>query len=141
VTADAGTARTETERPAAAIGDLRLDETADTKGFLGALFDFGFTSFVTPKVVKVLYVLIVIGTVVSALVSTIINLAHSLKLNAVAEGVETQEQSRLLRVLNCDEMQGYLFSKPLPRDVFESKYLRVSNGKLGPRDDASRSEG
>jgi Domain of unknown function (DUF4282) len=72
VTADAGTARTETERPAAAIGDLRLDETADTKGFLGALFDFGFTSFVTPKVVKVLYVLIVIGTVVSALVSTII---------------------------------------------------------------------
>jgi hypothetical protein len=72
VTADAGNARTETERPAATIGDLRSDETADTKGFLGALFDFGFTSFVTPKVVKVLYVLIVIGTVVSALVSTII---------------------------------------------------------------------
>ena len=58
-----------------------------------------------------------------ALVSTIINLAHSLKLNVVAEGVETEEQSRLLRVLNCDEMQGYLFSKPLPRDIFESKYL------------------
>jgi hypothetical protein len=71
-TADAGDARTETERPAATIGDLRSDETVDAKGFLGALFDFGFTSFVTPKVVKVLYVLIVIGTVVSALVSTII---------------------------------------------------------------------
>jgi diguanylate cyclase (GGDEF)-like protein/PAS domain S-box-containing protein len=62
-----------------------------------------------------------------ALVSTIINLAHSLKLNVVAEGVETREQSRLLRVLNCDEMQGYLFSKPLPREIFEAKYLRVEN--------------
>jgi diguanylate cyclase (GGDEF)-like protein/PAS domain S-box-containing protein len=58
-----------------------------------------------------------------ALVSTIINLAHSLKLNVVAEGVETQEQSRLLRLLDCDEMQGYLFSKPLPRELFESTYL------------------
>ena len=42
-----------------------------------------------------------------ALVSTIISLAHSLKLNVVAEGVETEEQSRLLRLLNCDEMQGF----------------------------------
>ena len=58
-----------------------------------------------------------------ALVSTIVNLAHSLKLNAVAEGVETEEQFRLLRVLNCDEMQGYFFSKPLPQDIFEGKYL------------------
>jgi EAL domain-containing protein (putative c-di-GMP-specific phosphodiesterase class I) len=62
-----------------------------------------------------------------ALVSTIINLAHSLKLNVVAEGVETKEQSQLLRVLNCDEMQGYLFSKPLPREIFEAKYLGASN--------------
>jgi diguanylate cyclase (GGDEF)-like protein/PAS domain S-box-containing protein len=60
-----------------------------------------------------------------ALVSTIINLAHSLKLDVVAEGVETEEQSRLLRVLNCDDMQGYLFSKPLPREIFEAKYLQT----------------
>jgi EAL domain-containing protein (putative c-di-GMP-specific phosphodiesterase class I) len=58
-----------------------------------------------------------------ALVSTIISLAHSLKLNVVAEGVETQEQSRLLRLLDCDEMQGFLFSRPIPRELFESKYL------------------
>jgi diguanylate cyclase (GGDEF)-like protein/PAS domain S-box-containing protein len=62
-----------------------------------------------------------------ALVSTIINLGHSLKLNVVAEGVETEEQSRLLRVLNCNEMQGYLFSKPLPREIFEGKYLGVAS--------------
>jgi EAL domain-containing protein (putative c-di-GMP-specific phosphodiesterase class I) len=56
-------------------------------------------------------------------VSTIINLAHSLKLKVVAEGVETEEQSRLLRLLNCDEMQGFLFSKPVPREVFETRFL------------------
>jgi diguanylate cyclase (GGDEF)-like protein len=58
-----------------------------------------------------------------SLVSTIINLAHSLQLKVVAEGVETDEQSRLLRLLKCDEMQGYLFSKPVPVDVLEEKFL------------------
>lgn len=61
-----------------------------------------------------------------ALVSTIINLAHSLKLKVVAEGVETEEQSRLLQVLNCDEMQGYLFSKPMPSEEFEARYLAAA---------------
>lgn len=58
-----------------------------------------------------------------ALVSTIITLAHSLKLKVVAEGVETEEQSRLLRLLGCDEMQGFLFSKPLPVELFEERFL------------------
>jgi len=58
-----------------------------------------------------------------SLVATIINLAHSLRLNVVAEGVETEEQSRLLRLLNCDQVQGFFFSKPMPREAFESKYL------------------
>jgi diguanylate cyclase (GGDEF)-like protein/PAS domain S-box-containing protein len=58
-----------------------------------------------------------------ALVSTIITLAHSLKLKVVAEGVETEEQSRLLRLLNCDEMQGFLFSKAVPREIFETAFL------------------
>jgi hypothetical protein len=48
------------------------------KGFLGALFDSGFQSFVTTEVVKVLYVLIMIGTVVSALVLTIVAFKASL---------------------------------------------------------------
>jgi diguanylate cyclase (GGDEF)-like protein/PAS domain S-box-containing protein len=58
-----------------------------------------------------------------SLVSIIINLAHSLKLGVVAEGVETDEQSRLLRLLDCDEIQGYLISKPLPAESFADKYL------------------
>nr|WP_319564408.1 EAL domain-containing protein [uncultured Rhodoferax sp.] len=62
-----------------------------------------------------------------ALVSTIINLAHALKLKVVAEGVETQEQARLLRLLNCDEMQGYLFSRAVPADLFEAQFLTPGN--------------
>jgi len=60
------------------------------------------------------------------LVSVIINLAHALKLNTVAEGVETDEQLRQLRSLGCDEMQGYLFGKPVPVESFEQKYMSLS---------------
>jgi diguanylate cyclase (GGDEF)-like protein/PAS domain S-box-containing protein len=49
-----------------------------------------------------------------ALVSTIISLAHSLRLKVVAEGVETEEQAKILRLFGCDEIQGYLISKPVP---------------------------
>jgi diguanylate cyclase (GGDEF)-like protein len=48
------------------------------------------------------------------LVQTIISLAHSLRLKVVAEGVDEEEQAKMLRLFRCDEMQGYLFSKPLP---------------------------
>jgi diguanylate cyclase (GGDEF)-like protein/PAS domain S-box-containing protein len=70
------------------------------------------------------FVMEMIGPAVGlGLVSTIISLAHSLKLKVIAEGVETEEQSRLLALLGCDEMQGYLFSKPVPIDVFEAQFL------------------
>jgi EAL domain-containing protein (putative c-di-GMP-specific phosphodiesterase class I) len=49
-----------------------------------------------------------------AVVKTIIDLAHNFKLKTVAEGVETEDQASFLRQLGCDEMQGYLFGKPLP---------------------------
>jgi diguanylate cyclase (GGDEF)-like protein len=57
------------------------------------------------------------------LVSIIINLAHSLNLSVVAEGVETHRQLRMLRRLGCDEMQGFLVSKALPAASFEQEYL------------------
>ncbi|MEO8159684.1 MAG: EAL domain-containing protein, partial [Betaproteobacteria bacterium] len=48
------------------------------------------------------------------IVQSVISLAHSLRFNVVAEGVETEEQAALLRELGCDEMQGYLISRPVP---------------------------
>jgi EAL domain-containing protein (putative c-di-GMP-specific phosphodiesterase class I) len=48
------------------------------------------------------------------MVSTIISLAHALRLKTVAEGVETEELAKILRLLKCDEMQGFLVSRPLP---------------------------
>jgi diguanylate cyclase (GGDEF)-like protein/PAS domain S-box-containing protein len=60
------------------------------------------------------------------LVSTIITLAHSLKLKVVAEGVDKEEQAKILRSLRCDEMQGYLFSKPVARDHITTLVQRAS---------------
>jgi diguanylate cyclase (GGDEF)-like protein/PAS domain S-box-containing protein len=54
----------------------------------------------------------------SSIVSAIIALAHSLNLRVVAEGVDADEQLRYLRLLRCDEMQGFLFSKALPAADF-----------------------
>jgi diguanylate cyclase (GGDEF)-like protein/PAS domain S-box-containing protein len=48
------------------------------------------------------------------IVSTMISLAHAMRLKVVAEGVETESQATMLRLLRCDEMQGFLFSRPVP---------------------------
>jgi EAL domain-containing protein (putative c-di-GMP-specific phosphodiesterase class I) len=62
-----------------------------------------------------------------AIVSSIIALAHGLDLNVVAEGVETEEQRKLLRLLRCDQMQGYLFSPPVAKDKLEEILKTESN--------------
>lgn len=54
-----------------------------------------------------------------AIVSAIINMAHSLGLKTIAEGVETREQLNYLQMQGCDEVQGYYYSKPLSDEEFE----------------------
>ncbi len=54
------------------------------------------------------------NTVDAGIVKTIVDLGHQLNLNVVAEGVETVEQLEFLRSIDCDTVQGFLFSRPLP---------------------------
>jgi diguanylate cyclase (GGDEF)-like protein/PAS domain S-box-containing protein len=49
-----------------------------------------------------------------SLVSTIISLAHALRREVVAEGVETEAEAKMLRLLRCDQIQGFLISRPVP---------------------------
>jgi diguanylate cyclase (GGDEF)-like protein/PAS domain S-box-containing protein len=52
----------------------------------------------------------------AAIVQAVIQLGHAMRLEVIAEGVETEDQLTGLRALACDEVQGYLFCKPLPSD-------------------------
>jgi EAL domain-containing protein (putative c-di-GMP-specific phosphodiesterase class I) len=65
----------------------------------------------------------------AALVMAIITLTHNLRLQVIAEGFETEEQLRFLHLLRCDEIQGYLFSKPIPAKALES-LLDSHSGRL-----------
>ena len=58
------------------------------------------------------------------LVKGIIAMSHSLGLSVVAEGVESKEQLLLLKQLECDSIQGYYFSKALPKPEFEKLLLQ-----------------
>jgi PAS domain S-box-containing protein/diguanylate cyclase (GGDEF)-like protein len=65
----------------------------------------------------------------TAIISTIIALAHSLKLKVVAEGVENRNQARMLASLRCDEAQGFFYSKPQPAPEIEA--LLKSDRRFG----------
>ena len=67
----------------------------------------------------------------TALVMAIITLAHNLRLRVVAEGVETEEQWRFLHLLRCDEIQGFIFSKPLPPDALERLLVSRQGEQVG----------
>lgn len=59
----------------------------------------------------------------AAIVSTITTMARHLKLKVTAEGVESKDQLEFLKLQNCHEGQGYLFSKPVSARVFETEFL------------------
>ena len=70
----------------------------------------------------------------ASIVTAVISMARSLKLRVVAEGVETREQAAFLRAHQCDEAQGYYFSRPVPPEQF-AKLLRT--GVSVPREEWS----
>ncbi len=107
------------------------------KGFKISMDDFG-TGYSSLSYLKRFTIDILkidrsfIGDVISdpdaaEIVKAIIAMAHALKLTVVAEGVETKQQMDFLKQLNCNEIQGYLISKPIPALEFEQLF-RKKNG-------------
>ncbi|MAC45996.1 MAG: hypothetical protein CMI12_03975 [Oceanospirillum sp.] len=65
-----------------------------------------------------------------SLIRAIITMSHSLGLQVISEGVETQEQQQFLQKHDCDELQGYLLSKPIPQEAFLALLEEQYKGSL-----------
>jgi len=64
----------------------------------------------------------------AAIITAIIRMAHSLRLNVIAEGVETADQLDFLRLKHCNQVQGHFFSEPVPADAFEDLLMAQADG-------------
>ncbi len=69
------------------------------------------------------------------LIDSIVKMAHNLKMNVVAEGIETEDQVNLLKSMNCDAVQGYFYDKPIPISEFLEKYSFMMTKKVGINSD------
>lgn len=68
-----------------------------------------------------------------ALARQIVSLGKTLDLKTVAEGIETADQYKIMQSCQCDMIQGYFFSRPLPAAAFEAMYRR-NGGEIRPQD-------
>ena len=68
-------------------------------------------------------------TVAQEIVSAVIKIAKSMRIETIAEGVEFEGQAEILKRMGCDYIQGYLYGKPMPADAFE-KRLAAQTVKL-----------
>ncbi|WP_404332956.1 EAL domain-containing protein [Mesobacillus maritimus] len=102
---------------------VALDDFGTGFSSLASLRNF---SFETIKLDKAFIRDIHVNSESRAIIQFIINLAKQLNINVVAEGVEHEEQLTLLRHLDCNEVQGYLFSRPKPVNEFERFLIEKS---------------
>lgn len=120
----------------------RTIEAARAEGHMVAVDDFG-TGFSSLSLLETLPLdalkidqsfVAAIGkdTATSIVTPHIIDMAHSLKFNIVAEGVETAEQEEYLRKAGVEFVQGWLYAKALPADAFVAYYRERNGGKVSP---------
>jgi len=57
------------------------------------------------------------------IIKKVLELCNELGIESIAEGVETEEQFEILKMMGCGQAQGYLFNKPIPIADFEEKYM------------------
>jgi diguanylate cyclase (GGDEF)-like protein/PAS domain S-box-containing protein len=76
----------------------------------------------------------------SAITAAVVSIGHHMQLRVVAEGVETAEQLAILQSMGCDEYQGYLFSRPLPVQGFEARFLAGDAAVAAAKAPGSRRE-
>lgn len=120
----------------------RTIEAARAEGHMVAVDDFG-TGYSSLSLLETLPLdalkidrsfVAAIGknTATSIVTPHIIDMAHSLKFNIVAEGVETAEQEDYLRKAGVQFVQGWLYAKALPADAFVAYYRKRNGGKISP---------
>ena len=74
----------------------------------------------------------------NTIINTIVAMAKGLKLNVIAEGVETQTQLEYLREIECSEAQGFLFGKPLPPDTISQLLAQVPIASAGTQNESGK---
>ncbi len=104
---------------------ISIDDFGTGYSSLGSLTKFPIN---TIKIDRAFIKDIMIDVNAKAIIKAIIAMAHSLNIEVIAEGVETEEQLAYLQSLKCDKMQGYLFSPPVPEEEFRKLLDKEKNG-------------
>jgi len=103
---------------------ISIDDFGTGYSSLGSLAEFPIN---TLKIDRTFIKNITISVSAKAIIKAIIAMAHSLNMEVVAEGVETEEQLAFLQSQKCDKIQGYLFSPPVPEEDFRKLLEKDKN--------------
>lgn len=112
----------------------RAEKEAHKLGFQTSMDDFGtgYSAFNVLKDIeidilkidKLFFENLEVNERAQIIVDTIVQMCKRLNIKTVAEGIETEAQVKFLEKIQCDMIQGYYFSKPLPIEEFENKFLK-----------------
>jgi EAL domain-containing protein (putative c-di-GMP-specific phosphodiesterase class I) len=101
---------------------IALDDFGSGFASIGTLREFGFDRM---KVDRSLVVAVEHSPSAARVFHATIALACALEIPVTAEGIESEEQAAIVRLSGCDELQGYLFSRPVSADMITARYFRT----------------